>query len=325
MTKILSGRHGDVKRDRKKGDFTWELTQEGVKEAQQMGEFANDYYKHNPPTGLKEKVRLCCSPAYRSTFTAMYILATAPDIPFDRRANGAPLFQINNLMEINFGVIAGLEKKDVDQLKAAFKTKLNHFKRALTHITDKSVKSQKEKKLIKTVIKDFEIVHPIETMLQNFDILKDEVGGNFFAVRPGGNSPMDVYGQACEFMDYVYRAIRDDGCEDFMTVSHGGTAKAIILAATGENALLYDKKIANLNTGCFELIKTEPGGKKMQYYGPILDMHENKNIWKVKDPEKPIIYTLTDSYPDLAKHFSSNTLKDLQERFPDWKIGKKPL
>lgn len=312
MLKILSGRHGDVKRKRNQADPKWDLSPAGIEQAHRQAEFIDDYYQHNPPTGKEKKVRMYGCPMNRSAFSAFIILSETKNTPWDVRANGSPFFVDANLVELRFGLMGAREKKEMDEQIQQHKKNMTEFKETIMTITSTCIKNRTHRKKLRDVVQQFDIQHPLEMLLENFETHKQD-GSKFFANRVGGNAPHDVFGQTCEFMDRVYRANRDDGINDFVVLSHGATDKCLQIAATGENPLIYDK-IPLLNPGAFSLIKTTEKGKKLQSYGHIFD--PSTHLYLTEDPKKPLLYTLEDAYPGVADRFPG-----LQKKFPGWKIS----
>lgn len=101
------------------------ITERGQGQARELGTYLANYFRQYKPKG---RVRLWCSPYLRTTQTAMGLLETATDIPWEKSGHGDNIFFDEMLRERHYGVLEGYseaERMEINALHHAHATKLS--------------------------------------------------------------------------------------------------------------------------------------------------------------------------------------------------------
>ncbi len=92
------------------GDHHIALSKCGHKQAAKLGEFINNFFQENKPSG---KVRLWASPYLRTTQTAEGLYRNAPHVPWEVTIDNKNIFFDDRLREREFGYFDGLDDKQI--------------------------------------------------------------------------------------------------------------------------------------------------------------------------------------------------------------------
>lgn len=96
--------HGEM------GDHAIPLSEKGLRQADKVGEFLQNYISINLPEN--EKVRLWASTYLRTTQTAKGLLAYSPDVNWDDNPQGGKIFYDPRLREREFGYQDGMSDEE---------------------------------------------------------------------------------------------------------------------------------------------------------------------------------------------------------------------